>query len=266
MGLKAFAPFTPIRPRVTLPLMEPRKPGLSALSPDLAKQAESLGMDATLFRVGLGQALDEMGPNPLTEFADGLEIEGHPKPPGGHFPMWESIGRFRDALTEFLQGKDHAFIGGVAARSYAARGVPTKDFDVLVDVRHLKEFTSFLEADGARLAGTVEDTYAFRIPSLGFDFDVRVARSGLDQEALSKAKGASYAGRKLRIVAPEHLAAMKVKAYSERKDSDKGRLDASDIRGLLAVGATTEEAIRAVLEKHRPDLLPELDEVLSSAR
>jgi hypothetical protein len=223
-------------------------------------------MDGTLSRVGLGQALDEMGPNALTEFADGLEIEGHPKPPGGHFPMWESIGEFRDALTGFLQGKDHAFIGGVAARSYAARGVPTRDFVVLIDARHLKEFTSFLEREGAKFAGTVEDTYAFRIPSLGFDIDVRVARSPLDREALSKAKGASYAGRKLRIVSPHHLAAMKVKAYSERKDSDKGRLDASDIRGLLAVGATTEEGIRSLLKTHRPDLLPELDEVLLTAR
>jgi len=214
--------------------------------------------------LGLDEALSEMGPNHATEFADALEIEGFPKPKGGHFPLWESIGRFREALTDFLAGKDHAFIGGVAVRSYGAREAPTKDYDVMVDSRHLKEITSFLEGQGAALKGTVEDTYQFRVEHLKFDFDVRVATSPLDREALAAAKGATFSGRKLRIVQSDHLAAMKVKAYSERKGSVKGQLDASDVRGLIGVGATTEDAVRGALKKHRPDLLAELDEILAS--
>lgn len=217
-----------------------------------------------MFRVGLGQALDEMGPNHLTEFADALEIEGYPKKDEGRFPMWESIGKFRNAMTGFLQGKDHAFIGGVAVRSYAARTVPTGDYDVLIDPKHLKEFTSFLEGEGAKLVGTAEDTYSFRVVPLQFDFDLRVARSTLDREALAQAKTARYGDKKLRIVTPEYLAAMKVKAYSERKHSAKGKLDASDVLGLLDVGATASEKIREVLEKHRPDLTSDLHEITAS--
>lgn len=214
---------------------------------------------------GLDGALDEMGPNHLTGFADLLEIEGHPKPHGGHFPMWESIGKFRDAFTESLVAKDHAFIGGVAVRSYGARETPTKDYDVMVDPKHLREITAFLEAQGAELKDSVEDTYHFRVETLKLDFDLRVARSPMDREALSKAKGATYAGRKLRIVTPDYLAAMKVKAFSERKGSEKGRLDAADVRGLVEVGATTEDAVRDILKRHRPDLLPELDGILRAA-
>ncbi len=40
-----------------------------------------------------------MGPNHATEFADALVIEGFPKPEQGYFPLWESIGKFREALA-----------------------------------------------------------------------------------------------------------------------------------------------------------------------
>ncbi len=169
--------------------------------------------------------------------------------------MWDSIGQFRDDVTSFLQAKDHAFVGGVAVRSYAARSVPTKDYDVMIDPHHLQEFTRFLEGKGAKLMGTVEATYSFRIVPLEFDFDLRIAQSSLDREALSNGKTATYAGKKLGIVAPEVLAAMKVKAYSERKNTDEGKQDASDVRGLVKVGATTRERIRVLHEKHRPDRL-----------
>jgi len=203
-----------------------------------------------------------MGPNHATEFADALEIEGYPKPKGGYYPVWESIGKFREALVDFLAGKEHAFIGGLAVRSYGAREGPTKDYDVMVDAAHLKELTEFLDREGAALKGTVADTYQFRVDALKFDFDLRVARSALDREALNMAKGATFGGRRLRIVTPEHLAAMKVKAYSERKESEKGRTDAADVRGLIEAARTTEEAVRKILEKHRPDLVPELEEIV----
>lgn len=214
--------------------------------------------------VGLDGALSEMGPNHLTEFADALVIEGVRKPGKEFYEMWDARGVFRGALADFLSGVNHAFIGGVASRSYGARLGPTQDYDVMIDREHLKGMTAFLEKRGATLKSTVEDTYQFRVASLKFDVDVRVARSSLDREALAKAKGASYEGRKLRIVRAEHLAAMKAKSYSERREIiPQGPLDAEDIRGLIAVGKTTASAVRAVLRRHRPDLLPVLEEILS---
>ncbi|MHC4605344.1 MAG: hypothetical protein ACYTAF_00220, partial [Planctomycetota bacterium] len=96
------------------------------------------------------------------------------------------------------------------------------------------------------------------------DVDVRVARSPLDVGALGNASTARFRDRELMIVSPAFLGAMKVKAWSERKDLDKGRQDRADVAGLIAGGATTEEEIRAVLREHRPDLLAELDEMLRS--
>jgi len=212
--------------------------------------------------VGLEEALSEMGPNHATDFADGLEIEGYRRPEKGFFPLWESIGKFREALVDFLKDTTHAFIGGIAVRSYGAREAPTMDYDVMVDSGQLKALTTFLEKQGAVLKSTAEDIYMFRVEPLKFDFDLRVAKSPMDREALASTKGAGFEGRKLRIVTPDYLAAMKVKAYSERKESEKGRLDASDVRGLIEIGATDRKAVESILKKHRPDLLPELEEIL----
>lgn len=205
----------------------------------------------------------EAGPNPITELADGLEFEGKPSMPPHKKSEWEALGRFRDALTAFLAGKDAAFIGGTAVRSYGGRAGPTVDYDLLIAPELLKTVTKFLEEQTGRLEGSVENTCLFRITVCNIDVDVRVAKTPLDIEALSTAKRANFFGRRLKIVRPAHLAAMKVKAYSERKELKKGRMDRDDVRGLLECGATTATEIRDLLQCHRPDLLPALDEILS---
>ena len=65
----------------------------------------------------------------------------------------------------------------------------------------------------------------------------------------------------LHVVQPDFLAAMKVKAYSERADTQKGEQDRRDVQRLVA-GPTTEATVRSILERHRPDLLEILDEIL----
>jgi hypothetical protein len=112
--------------------------------------------------------------------------------------------------------------------------------------------------------GSTENTYHFNLKKLNLDLDVRVAKSSLDEAALAAAKPAKFQGRKLKIVLGKDLAAMKVKAYSERKNDPQGIVDRDDVRGLLRVGAATELEVRQMLKKHRPDLLPELDEILST--
>ena len=213
--------------------------------------------------VGLDGALWEMGPNDLTDFADGLQFEGKPMTPLDSQEAWEARGRFRDALTLFLSGKNATLVGGVAVRSYGGRMEPTKDYDVLIDPALLKELTAFLESQGGVLDSNEEETYFFFMHGPQLHLDVSVAWNPLYREALSTAKKATFQGRELKIVLPAVLGAMKVKAYQERRDPKKKELDRSDVRGLLSVGAATEEEIRAVLKTHRPDLLAVLSEVLA---
>lgn len=212
--------------------------------------------------VGLEQALWEAGPNPVTDFADALECEGRYQMPPDEKKQWEALGRFRDALTEFLVGKDAAFIGGVAVRTYGGRTTATVDFDFLVAPSLLKEVTSFLEGQGGTLKSTVESTYSFHVEPCRLAVDVRLAESALDKEALQTAGDSRFKGRKLRIVRPNFLAAMKVKAYSERKGQPEGDQDRKDVQGLVRVGSTSPEAIREILTRLRPDLASDMDEIL----
>ena len=95
--------------------------------------ARALGRTEDQVACGLEVALWEAGPNPVTEFADALQFEGKPKMSATQQEKWEALGRLRDDLTKFLEGKNAAFIGGVAVRSYGGRTAATVGFDVLVE-------------------------------------------------------------------------------------------------------------------------------------
>lgn len=217
--------------------------------------------------VGLEEALWESGPNPLTDFADALVLDGVPVMPADEKARWESLGRFREALTRFLDGKEAVFIGGVAVRSYGGRFRmplrPTGDWDLLIDEPFLKDLTSFLEREGAEILGTNEEAYFFFVRPAWIHLDVTAARTPLLREVLRTAAEATFQGRKLRLPTTTALAAMKVKAYAERQDPDKRAVDRSDVLGLLKVGATTETEIRQLIEKVQPDLVRALDEILA---
>ena len=225
--------------------------------------ARSLGIGPHQLAVGLKQALWEAGPNPVTDFADALVTEGKPPMPPQKKEEWEALRRFRDSLTQFLSGKPAAFIGGIAVRSFGGRAGATIDYDLLIEPGFLQEATAFLEQQGGELRGTAENTYLFHIAPCAISIDLRVARTPLDQEAFETAQVATFMDRKLKVVSPASLAAMKVKAYSERKDNPvKGPLDKSDVQGLIACGAASESEVRDILNRHRPDLLPTLGEIL----
>ena len=121
----------------------------------------------------------------------------------------------------------------------------------------------FLADEGAEVAGSIEETYLYTFPWVKPDLDVRLARSPLHREALaSVAEKPAGRGKKLNVVEPDHLVAMKVKAYSERKKLPKGEQDRKDIVQLIRQKLANEGTVRAILAKHRPDLAPELDEIL----
>src|SRR6185436_1119064 len=157
-----------------------------------ASVARAIGRTEHQVACGLEVALWEAGPNPVTDFADALQFEGKPKMAKDKQDKWEALRGFRDALTRFLVGKNAAFIGGVAVRSYGGRTAATVDFDVLIDPKLLRGMTTFLEGEGGSLMGTVENTYSFHLKGPGIDLDVRVAKGSLDEAALAGAKPATF--------------------------------------------------------------------------
>jgi hypothetical protein len=64
------------------------------------------------------------------------------------------------------------------------------------------------------------------------------------------------------IVQPEHLAALKVKSFAERKGFKGGDKDKSDIQKLISTGQAKLEGIKSILQRNRPDLVTFLDEIM----
>ena len=224
--------------------------------------SRGLGIEPEPRPIGLHQALDEMGPNHLTELADELVIEGHPKPPEGFFPMWADLGAFRDQLTDLMVGKEIAFVGGVAVRSYGARRGPTEDYDLLVALGHQKELWAFLDRLQFHYVGPFEIADKFAQKAMEFELDVMRADDPLHTEALASAQSSTWRGKILKIVNKDHLTAMKVKAFGSRHEDAKKARDRRDVIGLLSVGADAEK-VRDILSRLAPEFLPALDEILT---
>lgn len=204
----------------------------------------------------LEHSIYEMTRHPLLELADELsgEAELRRKEEG-------DAGPFIDRLAKFLQGKEHGIIGGLGVRAHI-RLRPTDDFDIMIDTKHWNEMKEFVRQEGLEHEFSIESTHKYKVPATRMELDVRLAESPLDKEALQNVFERPYHGMPLRVVKANHLVAMKVKAYSERKEYPGGRQDRTDVLDLLKLGKADEQAVRAILKKHRPDLLPELDEIL----
>ncbi len=192
----------------------------------------------------------EMSQNAVIDLAD--RVAERPSREG-------DAGPFLERFAAFLQGKRFALIGGVAVRAYL-RDRPTMDLDVMIDEAHWDAIRRFLHEERAESNATVENTYCYNIPGTELLLDVRLARSLLDREALAHFVAGRYKRWQLRVVQPNHLVAMKVKAYADRKGTRKGRRDRDDILDLLADRASAD-AVRQILLTHRPDLVELFDQV-----
>ncbi len=213
------------------------------------------GLPVTAF---MERTLLEMSRNPLIELADDLAGDSDVR-----LREEGDAGPFIERLAEFLQGKDSAILGGVAVRSYV-RGRPTLDLDVMIDARHWQDMVRFLAEQGAQSTGCIENTFMYAFADFKLDLDVRIARTDLDREALQAVLTRRFKRWMLRVVQADFLAAMKVKACSERAGTEKGDQDRRDVQRLVA-GPTSEPAVRSILQRHRPDLLATLDGILQAS-
>lgn len=226
---------------------------MARMEPQSRERTKPDGLPATAL---LERTLLEMSRHPLIELADSLASEGEVR-----FREEGDAGPFLESLAEFLQGKEAAIIGGVAVRAFV-RGRPTMDLDVMIDERHWSEMASFLAKQGARSTGCIEDTLLYDFAEFRLDLEVRVAKSDLDRAALRTLLSRRSKQWMLHIVQPDYLAAMKVKAYGDRKGTAKGDQDRRDVQRLVA-GPTHASAVRVILQTHRQDLLATLEEILS---
>lgn len=204
----------------------------------------------------LERSIVEMTYNALIALADELSGEGalRRREEG-------DAGPFLGRLIEFLQGIDHAVCGELAMRAYL-RERPTLDFDVLVSEGAWEAVKDFVSREGLELLSTAEDIYSYAVPGSRVGLDVLVARSPLWKAALADSIERKVFGRTVRVLKPDFLAVLKVKSYGERKGLPGGDADRADILRLIGKGLALEGAVRDILRRYRPDLLPELDEVL----
>lgn len=205
----------------------------------------------------LERSIEEMSYHPILAIADELSGEAEVRRTEEGDP-----GPFLARLITFLERIDHAISGGLAVRTYL-RERPTLDFDVLISEDAWEPTRAFASREGLQLRSAAEDIYSFGVPGTKMEFDVLVARSPLWKAALASTVKRKVFGTSVRVLKPDALAAMKVKSYSERKGLPPGDADKMDIRRLVEKGLARPGAVRGILRRHRPDLLPTLDEILA---
>lgn len=221
----------------------------------MERSAQGSRSDPTADR--LARALTEMGRTPLLDLADEMSEESDRRRLEEGDPA-----TFIEQFADFLQKRKHAFIGGIAVRTYL-RQRPTDDLDVMVDASAWDDARRFVSSEHGESVGQVGETTTYEFPDFTMEVDIRVARSPLDIEALDGAVERPFKGRRLKVVHPNHLVAMKVRAFSERKQQPGGDQDRKDVRRLFTAALASEASVRDILERLRPDLVPELNELLA---
>jgi len=186
-----------------------------------------------------------------------IDIAKRRQRPGSGSVPWSGEGtpvlRWPD-LTQILDGVPWAVAGAVATRRYMPER-STRDLDIVVLTHDLDEVRRRFEHAG----------YAFKAPLSiggsswetpeGVPVDVIEGRERWWPEALTEA-AANRDASGAPVLSLRYLVLMKVKA---------GRMqDATDV-GRMVSGASVEQldAVRALVRRHAPDFLEDLESVLA---
>ena len=139
-----------------------------------------------------------------------------------------------------------AFIGGIAVYLYAVNGKSTKD---LAETTHDADFYISL-ADMADLRDIEEVTPNRRLSKHqmikhGIEFDIYTERQSRLIVPFDAVMAESEVIEGIRLASLEHLLALKLEAYSDRKGTSKGEKDARDLLRICAVATDREQPFRA---------------------
>jgi hypothetical protein len=146
---------------------------------------------------------------------------------------------FRDGIV---------FIGGIAVYLHAINNPATRGY---AEVTHDGDFYISM-ADMGELRDLEELTPNRRLSKhqlvkAGFEFDIYTERhsSLIVPYSAVIAHAESYGG--LQVASLEHLFALKVEAYGDRKSSSKGSKDAKDLIRIAAIAAARKKPLDASL-------------------
>ncbi len=159
--------------------------------------------------------------------------------------------RVIDAVSTFLRDRDHPFaiIGGVAVAAYGMVRI-TLDVDFVTSGDAQVDLIHFLESQGYATVhrSTGYSNHVHEDPVLG-RVDV-VYVGGTTCEALfAGARTVDGPGRRrIPVLRPEHLAAMKI--FAIKNDPSRTLSELEDIRFLLTLEGVDRDEVRGHFEKH----------------
>ncbi|MBM4342826.1 MAG: hypothetical protein FJ100_05565 [Deltaproteobacteria bacterium] len=130
------------------------------------------------------------------------------------------------------------FIGGIAVYLHTQNAAPVAD---LAEFTHDADFYISL-ADMADLRDMEEVTANRRLSRHqiikdGFEFDIYTERHSRLIVPFDEVMAASIVVGEMRLACPEHLMALKLRAFADRRASAKGGKDAADLLRIAAVVA-----------------------------
>ncbi|WP_306534264.1 nucleotidyl transferase AbiEii/AbiGii toxin family protein [Geobacter sp.] len=125
----------------------------------------------------------------------------------------------------------YALVGGLAVSVWATPRA-TEDIDILVLVAHdkgLESFTEALRAKGIEFQvhrGGVDDPVPLLVTAeiAGIPLDCIIATKKWEAEAVQRAVGIEFMGKTVRVLAPEYLIVMKLKAGGPQDLLDAARI------------------------------------------
>jgi len=159
--------------------------------------------------------------------------------------------RVLDAVIGFFdrEGTPYALIGGLAM---AAHGMPrtTLDVDVVVPAEVQTGLVGFLEGLGYETLhlSSGYSNHHNPDPAMGH-VDVVYVRGETSRELFAARRWvAGHGGRRLAVLRPEHLAAMKV--FAMKNDPSRTFRELEDIRFLLTLDGVDRDEVKGYFEKH----------------
>jgi hypothetical protein len=151
----------------------------------------------------------------------------------------ELAGFFPDGLV---------FIGGIAVYLHAINHLATQEF---AEATHDGDFYISI-ADMAELRDIEEVTPNRRLSKHqlikgGFEFDVYTERHSSLIVPYSEVIGHAENYGQLKVASLEHLFALKIEAYRDRRSSSKGSKDAKDLIRIASIAAARKKSLNAAL-------------------
>lgn len=144
---------------------------------------------------------------------------------------------------------DHALIGGVALSAYGIIRT-TIDLDILTHYEYKQTIVKFLESLGYETlsSSTAFSSHEHPLPGMGrIDF-LYVSDRTAERILKEARKKTVFEDKKIKVVKPEHLIALKL--YAVKCNPDRRHKEWEDIRNLLKLSRLNLEEVQEYFQKY----------------